>query len=205
MPTLPHPRRRPVDGRRVLVRVDFNVPLKARRGSGDDTRIRKSLPTLRELLGRGATLVLCSHLGRPKGPQDDARIGAVADTSPRCWARTCATSPPRAGLERAAGLRRRGARGSVTLLENTRFDGRETRPTIPSSRDAGELRRRLRERRVRRGPPRPREHRGRRAAAALVRRPPAGARAAVLGGLLEAPERPSWWCSAAPRCRTRSA
>ena len=93
-----------VDGKRVLVRADLNVPLEDGRVA-DDTRIRAALPTLHLLLERGAAeVVVCSHLGRPKGPDPAYAIEPVA-----------------------ARLRELlGTDGRVRVLENTRFDPRET-------------------------------------------------------------------------------
>jgi phosphoglycerate kinase len=89
-------------GRRVLVRVDFNVPLEAGPDAGwvvaDDFRIRASIPTLEWLLGHGATVVCCSHLGRPDGHPD-----------PR-WT----MDPVRAALSKLC--------PEVSLMENLRFD-----------------------------------------------------------------------------------
>jgi phosphoglycerate kinase len=117
----------PLDGRRVFVRVDLNVPIKGG-VIGDDTRIRATLPTLTELLERGCTLVLASHLGRPKGPDDAARLAPVAARLAELLGREVrylATDGP-ADPAQAAFVAEAPA-GSVTLLENTRFDPRETK------------------------------------------------------------------------------
>ncbi|MDI6823601.1 MAG: phosphoglycerate kinase [Bacillota bacterium] len=109
-----------VRGRRVLVRVDFNVPLSEGKVA-DDTRIRAALPTVQELLARGAAVILCSHLGRPKGRYDEKySLAPVRDRleellgQPVRWASDCVG--PEA--ERAAAAL---GPGEVLLLENLRF------------------------------------------------------------------------------------
>ncbi|MET0306597.1 MAG: phosphoglycerate kinase [Solirubrobacterales bacterium] len=114
-----------VAGKRVLVRVDFNVPLDDGR-VGDDTRIRAALPTIELLRERGAALVLVSHLGRPKGQADPAlsmqpvgaRLGELLGAPVKQ-----ATAVIGEEVETmAAGL----SPGDVLLLENVRFEPGET-------------------------------------------------------------------------------
>lgn len=115
-----------VKGKRALVRVDFNVPIQDGRVS-DDERIRAALPTLRALLERGATLILMSHLGRPKGKAaDQYRLGPVAERLAELLGREVRYRPTEgpASQEQARFVAEAPA-GSVTLLENTRFDPRE--------------------------------------------------------------------------------
>lgn len=109
-----------VEGKRALVRVDFNVPL-AGGTVADDTRIRAGLPTIRWLRERGARVVLLSHLGRPKGRPDSAQsLAPVARALERHLGIPVEFLPDPAGEEAVAATRRL-PRGGVALAENTRF------------------------------------------------------------------------------------
>jgi phosphoglycerate kinase len=104
-----------VGGKHVLVRADLNVPLEEGRVA-DDTRIQASLPTLRDLLAReAASVTVCSHLGRPKGPDPSFAIAPVAER-----------------------LRELLPDERVEVLENTRFDPGETKNDPESARRLAE-------------------------------------------------------------------
>ena len=107
-----------LDGKRALVRVDFNVPLKAD-GVADDTRLRAALPTLAYLRDKGARVVLLSHLGRPKsGPDPKLSLRLIMRALERLLG-----APVEFIADPAAGVSatRRLPRGGVALVENTRF------------------------------------------------------------------------------------
>lgn len=109
-----------VSGKRVLVRVDFNVPLE--HGTiTDDTRIRAALPTIRYLLDHGAKVILISHLGRPKGkPVDELRLTPIAARLGELLGQAVTTVPVVVGQEAAAAVAQLEP-GQVLLLENVRF------------------------------------------------------------------------------------
>jgi phosphoglycerate kinase len=119
-----------VGGKRVLVRVDFNVPL-AKDADGastvaDDTRIVQALPTIEELRGRGARLVLVSHLGRPEGrPEADLSLAPVAERLRELTGARVTLAPEVVG-ERVRALAQELAIGEILLLENVRFEPGET-------------------------------------------------------------------------------
>ena len=69
-----------LQGKRALVRVDFNVPLDDAHNVTDDTRIRRAIPTIQALLDGGASVVLMSHLGRPKGPSAELSLKLIVPT-----------------------------------------------------------------------------------------------------------------------------
>ena len=110
-----------VAGRRVLVRVDFNVPLDAGL-IRDETRMTAALPTLRSLLERGASLVLVSHLGRPKGrATPDLSLAPIVSRLAELLSLDVRLSPEVVG-EASTSLSHALASGEVLMLENVRFE-----------------------------------------------------------------------------------
>lgn len=113
-----------VKGKRVLVRVDFNVPLKEGTVT-DDTRIRAALPTLNYLLEHGAALILCSHLGRPKGkPVPELKMDPVAARLAELLDHPVKKLDDCVGSEVEAAVESINP-GDIILLENTRFHPEE--------------------------------------------------------------------------------
>jgi phosphoglycerate kinase len=115
-----------VKGKKVLVRVDFNVPLKEGVVK-DDTRIQAALPTLNYLLDEGAALILCSHLGRPKGsPMPEYSMKPVAAYLGKLMGKEVKFAEDTIGpaAEAAAASLKPG---EILVLENTRFEAGETK------------------------------------------------------------------------------
>jgi phosphoglycerate kinase len=131
-----------LNGKRVLVRVDFNVPLEKQDGAiviTDDTRIKETLPTLRALLTAGAKVILCSHLGRPKGQRNPAE--SLAPVAPALsdllgvpveFATDCIGPEAKAKADALAP-------GGVLLLENTRFHAGEEKNDAELAKGLAEL------------------------------------------------------------------
>jgi phosphoglycerate kinase len=127
-----------VKGKRVLVRVDYNVPIKEGK-VGDDTRIQAAMPTLRYLLDQGAAVILFSHLGRPKGgPDPKYSLRPVAEYlsgllgKPVAFAEDCVGPAAQAA---AKALKP----GDVLLLENTRFHPEEEKNDLELAKQMASL------------------------------------------------------------------
>ncbi len=116
-----------VDGKKVLVRVDFNVPLNDKCEITDETRIQAALPTIQYLLDHNAKVILCSHLGRPKGevkPEFSLapvakRLDEILDTKV-VFAKDCVGAAAQEAVNSIEN-------GQVVLLENLRFHKEETK------------------------------------------------------------------------------
>lgn len=125
-------------GKKVLVRVDFNVPIKEGKVS-DDTRIKAAMPTIKYMLDKGAALILCSHLGRPKeGPDPQFSMKPVADHLSKLLGKPVAFAEDCIGpvAEKAAKALQPG---DVLVLENTRFHKEETKNNEEMSRQLASL------------------------------------------------------------------
>ena len=113
-----------IKGRRALVRVDFNVPLDKSRNVQDDTRIRRALPTIKALLNGGASVVLMSHLGRPKGVSEEFSLKHIVShlegllENPVQFASDCVG-------DSALSISQNLKPGEIALLENLRFHEEE--------------------------------------------------------------------------------
>ena len=115
-------------GKRVLVRVDFNVPIETAPDMpavvADDTRIRAALPTINALREQGAMVALCSHLGRPKGPDRKLSLALVAKKVAELLGAPVPMAPDCIGPETKEQIRDLGP-GDVLMLENVRFHKEE--------------------------------------------------------------------------------
>ncbi len=110
-----------VSGKRVFLRVDFNIPLDDQKNITDDTRIRSALPTINYLLDEGASVVIGSHLGRPKGKNDPKfSLAPVAKRLSRLLEKDCPMAPDCVGGE-VKGMAEALKPGQILLLENLRF------------------------------------------------------------------------------------
>lgn len=111
-------------GKRAVVRVDFNVPIE-HGVIGDDTRIRSAVPTIQYLVDHGASVVLMSHLGRPKNTVvESLRLKPVAAHLAELLNKSVTAIPDVAGPNALSAAKALGA-GQILMLENTRFDARE--------------------------------------------------------------------------------
>ena len=118
-----------VKGKKVLVRCDFNVPLNDKLEITDENRIVGSLPTIKYLIGQGAKVILCSHMGKPKGePKPELSLAPVAKSlSEKLGKEVVFAADNNVVGENAKAAIEKMADGDVVLLENTRYRAEETK------------------------------------------------------------------------------
>lgn len=121
-----------IKGKRVLLRVDFNVPIDKEGKITDDSRIRASLPTIKYILNQGASLVLMSHLGRPVGVDPKLTLAPVAKRLSEILQEPVLMAPDCVGPAVEKMVQQLKSKQMI-LLENLRFHGGEEKPeTDPS-------------------------------------------------------------------------
>ena len=115
-----------VSGKKVLVRADFNVPLDDNGNITDETRIKAALPTIKDLTGKGGKVILCSHMGRPKGEvKEELRLNTVAKRLSQLLGQEVIKTDDCVG-DAVASTVSAMKNGDVILLENLRFHSEET-------------------------------------------------------------------------------
>ena len=126
-------------GKKVLIRVDFNVPLDENQNITDDIRITSALPTIKRVISEGGSAILMSHLGRPKGERNPkfslkpaaVRLGELLGTDVK-FANDCIGEDVKSVVNNLA-------EGDVLLLENLRFHGEETQNDPDFAKQLAEL------------------------------------------------------------------
>ncbi len=130
-----------VNGKRVLVRCDFNVPLDENRNITDETRIDGALPTIKYLMDNGAKVILCSHMGKPKGePKPELSLAPVAKKlSQKLGKEVIFAADDNVVGENAKSAVAAMQNGDVVLLENTRYRAEETKNVDEFSKELASL------------------------------------------------------------------
>ena len=130
-----------VNGKRVLVRCDFNVPLDENRNITDETRIDGALPTIKYLMDNGAKVILCSHMGKPKGePKPELSLAPVAKKlSEKLGKEVIFAADDNVVGENAKNAVASMNDGDVVLLENTRYRAEETKNVDEFSKELASL------------------------------------------------------------------
>lgn len=121
-----------VSGKRVLIRVDFNVPLDDQLNVTDDLRVRMALPTIKSVIERGGRVILMSHLGRPEGQVvPSMSLKPAADTLAKLLGKSVQFASDTVGADAKAKVAALG-NGDVLVLENLRFNAGEDRKSDPA-------------------------------------------------------------------------